>query len=102
MKDNKKEDSDDWRCGGRGNDNEQYDGEWIEVVKGSTTKIIKAAASLPNDNTFILLADNHGPRKTITTNSNTATITTNPDTAPPIERTYTISERSLNKKEKQD
>ena len=50
---------------------------------------IKAAASLPNDNTFILLADDHGPRKTVTTN---------PDTATPIEQTYTISERSLNKK----
>ena len=52
-------------------DNKQYDGDWIEVVKGSRTKIIKAAASLPNNNTFILLADNHGPRKTITTKPNT-------------------------------
>ena len=43
----------------------------MEVVKGSMTKIIKAAASLPNNNTFILLADNHGPRKTITTNHDT-------------------------------
>ena len=79
--------------GGHRNDNEQYDGEWIEVVKGSTTKTIKAAASLPNDNNFILLADNHGPRKTITTK---------PDTAIPIEQTYTLSERYQNKKGKQD
>ena len=90
VKDDKKEDNNDWRCGGHGNDNEQYDGKWIEVVKGSTTKIIKAEAK---DNTFILLADDHGPRKTITTN---------PDTAIPIERTYTISERSHNNMEKQD
>ena len=87
---------------GHGNDNEQYDGEWIEVIKGSTTKIIKAAASLPNNNNFILLTDDHGLRKTITTNTDTATITRNPDSAPPIEQAYTISERSLNKKEKQD
>ena len=63
VKDDEKEDNDDWRRGGHGNNNEQYDGEWIEVVKGSTTKIIKAAASLPNNNTFILLADDRGPRK---------------------------------------
>ena len=63
VKDDKKEDNDDWRRGGHGNNNEQYDGKWIEVVKGSTTKIIKAAAPLPNNNTFILLADDHGPRK---------------------------------------
>ena len=63
------------------------------------TKIIKAAASLLNDNTFILLADDHGLRKPITTNPDTEA---NNDTTPPIERTYTISERSLNKKKKQD
>jgi hypothetical protein len=93
VNDDKKEDNNDWRRGGHGNDNEQYDGEWIEVVEGNTTKIIKAAASLTNNNTFILLADVHVPRKSITPN---------PDTATPVGKKYTKSERSLNKKEKQD
>ena len=74
----------------------------IEVVKGSTTKIIKATAPLPNNNSFLLLADDHGPRKSNKNNTNTTTITTTTDTAPPSKRTYTISERSLNKQEKQD
>ena len=90
MKDDKKEDNNDLLCGVQVKNNEQYDGDWVEVVKGSTTKIITAAASLPNKNTFILLADNHGPRKTITTK---------PDTAIPIKKMYTLSERSHNKKE---
>ena len=88
-KEDKKENKDDWRCGVHGNNNEQDDGEWIEVVEGSTNKIIKAATSIPNDNTFISLEDEHGPRQTTTTIHNTTT---------PIERTYNISERSLNKK----
>ncbi len=49
-KEDKKEDNDDWQCGGHGNYNEQDDGEWIEVVKGSTNKIIKAATAIPNNN----------------------------------------------------
>ena len=61
-KEDKKEVNDYWRCGGHGNNNEQDDGEWIEVVKGSTNKIIKAATAIPNDNTFISLEDDHGPR----------------------------------------
>ena len=93
VKDDKKEDNNDWKFGGHWKNNEKFDSKWIEVVKGSMTKIIKEAASLPNNNTFILLTDNHGLRKTITTN---------PNTAPPIEWTYTISERSLNPKEKLD
>ena len=98
----KKEDNDDWRCGWHGNNNEQDDGEWIKVVKGSTNKIIKAATELQNDNTFIALQDDHGPRKTSTAVNNKATITTTPDATPPSNRTYTLSERSLNEKEKQD
>ncbi len=62
-KEDKKEDNDDWRCGGHGNNNEQDNGEWIEVVKGSMNKIIKAATETSNNNTFIALEDNHGPRK---------------------------------------
>ena len=65
-------------------------------------KIIKAATAISNNNTFIALEDNHGPRKPSTTIHNTATITTTPDTTPPTNQTYTLSERSLNKKEKQD
>ena len=35
-KEDKKEDNyDDWQCGGHGDDNEKYDGKWIEVVKGT-------------------------------------------------------------------
>ena len=41
-------------------------------------------------------------KKTSTTNTNTKTSTIIPNTTPPSNRTYTISERSLNKKEKQD
>ena len=33
---NKKEDNDDWQCGGHENDTKHDDGEWIEVIKGST------------------------------------------------------------------
>ena len=40
-KEEKKGDNDEWRCGGHGNNNEHDDGEWIEVVKGSTIKTIK-------------------------------------------------------------
>ena len=76
--------------------NEHDDGEWIEVVKGSTNKIITTAAVIPNDNTFISLEEDHGPRKTNTT------ITTTPDATPPSNRTYTFSERLLNEKEKLD
>ena len=65
------------------NNNEHNDGEWIEVVKGSTNKIITAAAVILNDNTFISLEDDHGPRKTSKTNINTTTITTKPDATPP-------------------
>ena len=54
------------------------------MIKGSTTKSIKAADPLPNNNTFILLADNHGPRKTNTTNNDTATCTITTNTTPPI------------------
>ncbi len=53
-KEDKKEDNNnDWRCGGHEDNNEKYDGEWIEVVKGSTNKIIKAAIAIPKDNTFV-------------------------------------------------
>jgi hypothetical protein len=65
-------------------------------------KIIKAATELQNNNTFIALEDDHGPRKTSTAINNKATITTTPDATPPSNRTYTFSERSLNEKEKQD
>ena len=53
MKENKKD------------NNEQYDGDWIEVgaKKSSRTQIKVTAAPLPNDNTYILLSDDHGPRK---------------------------------------
>ena len=53
--------------------NEQYDGDWIEVgaKKGSMTKIEVTAAPLPNDNTYILLSDSHGPRKAETTQQKT-------------------------------
>ncbi len=61
---------------GHGNNNEQDDGKWIELVKGSTNKIIIAATAIPNNNTFVSLEDNHGPRKTSTTTHNTAIITT--------------------------
>ncbi len=54
-KEDKKEDKDDWRCGGHENNNEHDDGEWIEVVKGSKNKFITAAAVIQNDNTFISL-----------------------------------------------
>ncbi len=87
---------------GHGNNNEQDDGEWIEVIKGGVNKIIKAATAISNDNTFIALKDNHGLRKPNTTTHNTAKITTTLDTTPPTNQTYTFSERSLNKKEKQD
>ncbi len=87
------------------NNNEHDDGEWIEVVKGSTNKIITAAV-IPNDNTFISLEDDHGPRKTNTTIATTPdatpTIATTPDATPPSNQTYIFSERSLNEKEKQD
>ena len=95
VKDDKKDNNDDSRCEGHGNDNEQYDGEW-EKEKSSRTKNIKAAESLSNNNTFILLADDHGPRKTITTTHDT---TTTLDKATLIERTYTLSERKLNNEE---
>jgi len=83
--------------------NEQYDGDWIEVgaKKGSMTKIKVTAAPLPNDNTYILLSDSHGPRKAETTQQ-PSNIEASNNTTPSIEQTYTISERSLNKKERQD
>ena len=62
-KKDKKDNNDNWQCEGHGNNNEQYDGIWVEVVKGSTIKTIKAAASLPNYNTFILLADDMAQEK---------------------------------------
>ncbi len=65
-------------------------------------KIITAAADIPNDNTFISLEDDHGLRKISKKNIDTTTITTKPDATPPSTCTYTLSERSLNKKEKQD
>ena len=62
---------------GHENNNDHNDGEWIEVVKGSKNKFITAAAVIQNDNTFISLEEDHGPRKTNTT------IATTPDATPP-------------------
>ena len=73
--------------------NEQYDGDWIEVgaKRSSMTKIKVTAAPLTNDNTYILLSDNHGPRKTETTQQPSNSAASN-NTTPPIERTYHIRE----------
>ena len=66
--------------------NEQYDGDWIEVgaKKSSMTKIKVTAAPLPNDNTYIILSDNHGPRKAETTQQPSNSEASN-NTTPPIE-----------------
>jgi hypothetical protein len=50
-------------------------------------KIKLTAAPLPNDNTYILLSDNHGPRKSEITQQCSNSEASN-DTTPPIERTY--------------
>ena len=96
VKDDKKDNNDNWRCGGHGYNNTQYEGDWIEVgaTKNNTNKIKVKSAPLPNDSTFILLSDDHGPRQPETTQQ--------PNTAIAIEQTYTISERLHNKEEKQD
>ena len=62
--------------------------------KSNSNKTKVTVAPLPNNNTFILLSDNHGPQKTEATQQ--------PDTAIPIKQTYAISERLHNKEEKQD
>ena len=76
--------------------NKQYEGDSIEVGarKSNTNKTKVTAAPLPNNNIFILISDNHGPRKTKSEQQPDATIS--------IKQTYTISEKLHNKEEKQD
>ena len=52
-----------------GENNRQDGGDWTEVgaKKSSMNKIKVTAAPLPNDNTYILLSDDHGPRQSETT-----------------------------------
>ena len=67
------------------------------ATKSSTNKIKVTAAPLPNDNTYILLLDSHGPRKTETSQQPNYSDASN-NTTIPIEQKYTISEILHNKK----
>ena len=76
----------------------------VGTTNSSTIKIKATAAPLTNNNTYILLEDNHDPRKTGTTH-----ITQQPNnsdsidnTAIPIKQKYTMSETLDNRKTKQD
>ena len=101
-----KNENDDLQCGGHGYKDRQHDSDWIEVgaTNSSTIKIKAAASLLPNNNTYILLSDKHGPRKTKTTHTTPqpSNIDAIDKTAIPIERKYTMTETLDHRKTKQD